>query len=189
MNNINKMFDGLGGIVSLPGLDAGIGGAVGFNPLGGALGLGANDPLAAGAGVVGTGMMSGGSSSGGNPAQASGQTPDYSYVDNLPSTVPDAPIPNVSVPGSVQAADQEEEFDYGRMLESLSVGTEKLSESSEPTAAPSMGTTRGAAPSGPIDNPYASLGGQSPAMSAIQNSRPMIGAQPSIEQILQSLAR
>lgn len=190
MNNINKMFDGLGGIASLPGLGAGIGGAGALNPLGGALGLGANDPLAAGTGLLGTGMMSDGSSSGGNPAQASGQTPDYSYVDNLPSTVPDAPIPNVSVPDGVQAADTEEEFDYGRMLESLAAGSESFAEASESPQQSAGGVvSRGSMPAQPVINPYASLGGQSPAMSAIQNSRPMIGAQPSIEQILQSLAR
>ena len=186
------MFDRLGGMTSLPGLDAGIGGAVGFNPLGGALGLGVNDPLAAGTGLLGTGMMSDGSSSGGNPAQASGQTPDYSYIDNLPDTVPDAPIPKIpaSAIDGVQAADPEEEFDYGRMLESLAAGSEAFAEASESPQQSAGGVvSRGSMPAQPVTNPYASLGGQSPAMSAIQNSRPMIGAQPSIEQILQSLAR
>jgi len=190
MNNINKMFDGLGGIASLPGLGAGIGGVGGLNPLGAALGLGANDPLAAGVGLLGGGMMSGGSSSGGNPAQALGQTPDYGYVDNLPSTVPDVPIPNVSVPDSVQAADPKQEFNYGKMLEAISAGSEYMSEASQGAQQSAGGTTtRGSLPAQPMTNLYGNMGSGSPAMQAIQNSKSMIGAQPSIEQILQSLSR
>jgi len=190
MDNINKILDGLGGIASIPGLGAGIGGVGGLNPLGAALGIGANDPLAAGAGLLGTGMMSGGSSSGGNPAQASGQTPDYSYVDNLPDTVPDAPIPKVSVPDGVQAAEPEEEFNYKKMLEGIAAGSEYMSEASQDAQQPAGGTTtRGSLPAQPMTNLYGNMGGGSPAMQAIQNSKSMIGAQPSIEQILQSLAR
>ena len=197
MNNINKIFDNLG----LAGSIAGVGGPLvagaentllgslglgASNPLGAAFGLGATDPAAA---AGGAGMMSGGSSSGGNPAQASGQTPDYSYIDNLPDTVPDVPFPNVSVPDSVQAAEPEEEFNYLKMLESLAAGTESLAESSEPTSMPSMGASRGMAPQGPAPVMYGNMTGASPGMQAIKNNQPMIGGQPSIEQILQSLAR
>lgn len=199
MNNINKIFDNLG----LAGSIAGVGGPLvagaentlvgslglgASNPLGAAFGIGANDPLAAGAGLLGTGMMSGGSSSGGNPAQASGQTPDYSYVDNLPDTVPDAPIPKVSVPDSVQAAEPEEEFNYSKMLESISKATGKLG-SSENSPAPAAGISRGAASGVGAPMMYGNMTGASPGMQAIKNNQPMIGGQPSIEQILQSLAR
>ena len=200
MDNINKIFDNLGLAGSMPGVGGALGagavnplvgtlGAGAMNPLGAAFGLGANDPLAAGAGLLGAGMMSGGSSSGGNPAQASGQTPDYGYIDNLPDTLPDAPIPNVSVPDSVQAAEPEEEFNYQKMLESIAAGTESLAESSEPTSTPSMGVRRGMAPQGPAPVMYDNMIGASPGMQAIKKNRPMIGGQPSIEQLLQSLAR
>ena len=214
MNNINKILDGLGGIASIPGLGAGIGGVGGLNPLGAALGIGANDPLAAGAGLLGTGMMSGGSSSGGNPAQASGQTPDYSYVDAgmmpigdatgeftglSPSNASVSPLSGsdgfsgdviMNLPGSDGPAQDKKEFNYQKMLEGIAAGSEYMSEASQDTQQSAGGTTtRGSLPAQPMTNLYGNMGGNSPAMQAIQNSKSMIGAQPSIEQILQSLAR
>lgn len=189
MNNINKMFDGLGGIASLPGLGVGIGGAGALNPLGAALGLGANDPLAAGTGLLGTGMMSDGSSSGGNPAQVSGQTPDYSYVDNLPSTVPDMQIPNVSVPDSVQAVEPKEEFNYSKMLESISKATGKLGSAEDSAAsAPAMGVNRGSMQGGQAPVMYGNMIGASPGMQAIQDNRPMMGGPQNIEQLLNAIS-
>jgi len=200
MNNINKILDNLG----LAGSIAGVGGPLvagaentlvgslglgASNPLGAAFGIGANDPLAAGAGLLGTGMMSDGLSSGGNPAPTQSQTPDYSYVNNLPDTLPDMQWPSVSVPDSVKAAEPEEEFNYQKMLESLAAGSESLAESSEPTSTPSTGVSRGMAPQGPAPVMYGNMTGASPGMQAIKNNQPMIGGQPSIEQILQSLAR
>ena len=188
-------------------------GAGGMNPLGAAFGLGANDPLAAGAGLLGAGMMSGGSSSGGNPAQASGQTPDYSSVDAgmmpigdatgeftglSPSNASVSPLSGsdgfsgdviMNLPGSDGSTQDKEEFNYQKMLESIAAGTESLAESSEPTSMPSMGVSRGMAPQGQAPVMYGNMTGASPGMQAIKNNQPMIGGQPSIEQILQSLAR
>jgi len=214
MDNINKILDGLGGIASIPGLGAGIGGVGGLNPLGAALGIGANDPLAAGVGILGGGMMSGGSSSDGNPAQALGQTPDYSYVDAgmmpigdatgeftglSPSNASVSPLSGsdgfsgdviMNLPGSDGPAQDKKEFNYQKMLEGIAAGSEYMSEASQDTQQSAGGTTtRGSLPAQPMTNLYGNMGGNSPAMQAIQNSKSMIGAQPSIEQILQSLAR
>lgn len=199
MNNINKMFDNLGLAGSMPGVGGALGagavnplvGSLGLgalNPLGAALGLGATDPAAA---AGGAGMMSDGLSSGGNPAPTQSQTPDYSYVNNLPDTLPDMQWPSVSVPDSVKAAEPEEEFNYSKMLKSIAEGTEELAsaeDSADPTPAPVMGTSRGGLPGGSIPMMYGNLAGASPGMNAIQSNRPMMGGPQNIQQVLQALS-
>ena len=92
--------------------------------------------------------------------------------------------------GGAAADDPKKEFNYYKMLEGIAAGSGYMSEASQDAQQPAGGTTtRGSLPAQPMTNLYGNMGGGSPAMQAIQNSKSMIGAQPSIEQILQSLAR
>ena len=214
MNNINKMFDNLGLAGSMPGVGGALGagavnplvGSLGLgalNPLGAALGLGATDPAAAGGGAgvaagdsltsgfgsidpVDAGMMPMGQATGEftglSPSNASA-SPLSGFGDEFSGDV------IMNLPGSDGPAQVEEEFNYSKMLESISKGTEKLASAEDsPDFAPAMGTNRGALPGGSVPMMYGNLTEASPGMNAIQSNRPMMGGPQNIQQVLQALS-
>ena len=213
MNNINKMFDNLG----LAGSIAGVGGPLvagaentlvgslglgASNPLGAALGLGATDPAAAGGGAgvaAGDPSISGFGSIGPVDAgmmpigQATGE-----FTGLSPSNASASPLSGfdefsgdmiMNLPGSDGPAQVEEEFNYSKMLESISKETGKLASAEDsPDFAPAMGTNRGALPGGSVPMMYGNLTEASPGMNAIQSNRPMMGGPQNIQQVLQALS-
>ena len=125
------------------------------------------------------------------PAPAAGATPNYGYVDSLPSTVPDIPAPQIPAADIRTALPVEEKFDYKAMIEGISAAGEGLSEAEDRNkpAAPSPAMmSRGAGPSGPAVNLYGNLTGPSYGMNALQQGQAGIGGQPNINQMLAALS-